>query len=309
MQDQIESILFISLSCVGDAVMTTPVLECLHGHYPEAVIDIVSDPRSEIIYRHCPYRGTIFIKNKKGFMRGSLTLMREVRYKRYDLIVDLRTDGLAYLLRGKKRLTKWQGRSYGPHAVQGLMGVIRQIHRDQAIPPAKMWLSLDEEKQVDELLSGLPKGPWLAMVPGNINPKKVWPAKSYAALANGLRDTFSAVILDGSKSEKPYTEAVAQDLNLPYVDLAGRTNLLQAAAILKRVSFFLGSDSGPGHIAAAVATPSLIFFSVDTPERVLPWGGKAHALVSKDDWTSNITLKDAMTETRILLEQDGVLSS
>lgn len=301
MPEQIESILFISLSCVGDAVMTTPVLESLHGHFPGACIDIVSDPRSEIIYQHCPYRGEIFIKDKQGFMRGALRLLREVRNKHYDLIVDLRTDGLAYLLKGKKRLTKWQGRSYGPHAVQRLMGVIRQIHQDRDIPPAKMWISPEEQRQADEFLSELPAGPWLVMVPGNINPRKVWPAERYAALANKLGDKFAAVILDGSPNEKTFTREVSRGLDLPYVDLAGRTSLLQAAAVLKQASFFIGSDSGPGHIAAAVATPSLIFFSVDTPERVLPWGGTAHALVSKDDWTRNISLEEALTRTRALL--------
>jgi ADP-heptose:LPS heptosyltransferase len=301
MPEHVESILFISLSCVGDAVMTTPVLESLHGHFPSARIDIVSDTRSDIIYKHCPYRGEIFIKDKQGFMRGAVKLLKEVRHKRYDLIVDLRTDGLAYLLKGNQRLTKWRGHSYGPHAVQQLMGVIRDIHQDLVIPPAKMWLSRDDEDKANELLAELPTGPWLAMVPGNINPKKIWPAQRYAALGNDMRDKFTAVILDGSPKERPFTQAVARDLKLPCVDLAGRTSLLQAAAILKQASFFVGSDSGPGHIAAAVGTPSMIFFSVDRPERVLPWGNNAHALVSKDAWTKNIPLQDAIGKMRSIL--------
>ena len=41
MTDNVKNILFISLSCVGDAVMTTPVIESLHQSFPDARFDIV----------------------------------------------------------------------------------------------------------------------------------------------------------------------------------------------------------------------------------------------------------------------------
>ncbi len=59
-EDNVERILFITLSCVGDAVMTTPVLQTLHKKYPHALIDVVADKRSSILFyamslsrRHC----------------------------------------------------------------------------------------------------------------------------------------------------------------------------------------------------------------------------------------------------------------
>jgi heptosyltransferase III len=301
MQEQPRSILFISLSCVGDAVMTTPALEALHNCFPEAKIDIVSDARSDILYQHCPYRGRVFLKNKKKFLRGSLDLLQQVRKTSYDLIVDLRTDGLAYLCRGKKRLTKWGKKPYGEHAVEQLLGVVREVHQDKDIPPAKVWLTAKEQDYADGLLSSLPGSKWLAFAPGNVNEKKIWPGENYAALADNLRDTFSGVILDGSAEEKPYTEAVSANLHVPFVDLAGRTNLLEAAAVLQRASLFVGSDSGLGHIAAAVSTPTLTLFSVDTPERVLPWSKKAEWLQSPDDRAVSIRLEQVIEKTRSII--------
>ena len=55
-----QQILFITLSNIGDAIMTTPVLERLHQLYPDASIDLVCDPRSQSLFEHCPYRGEIF---------------------------------------------------------------------------------------------------------------------------------------------------------------------------------------------------------------------------------------------------------
>jgi len=292
------SILLVSLSCVGDAVMTTPVLEALHLAYPEARIDIVSDRRSDSIYTHCPYRGKVYIKDKKLFMRGALALLKQVRKQEYDLIVDLRTDGLAYFCKGKKRLTKLHKQTYGKHAVEDLMGVIRSIHGEREIPAPRVWLTAKENAYADTLLSGLPGERWLAFAPGNLNEKKVWPAGNYAALANALVDVIDGVILDGSPREKEVTTAVGKKLNVPFADLAGQTNLLQAAAVLSKASLFVGADSGLGHIAAAVGTPTLTLFSVDSPERVLPRGKQAMFITSPDVYSRSIQLDDVIAMAR-----------
>ena len=86
--------------------MTTPALERLHQLYPEAVIDLVCDARSKILFEHCAYRGDIFLKEKKQGKKGLFKLVRLLRKKRYDLVVDLRTDGLAYLLRGQETINQ-----------------------------------------------------------------------------------------------------------------------------------------------------------------------------------------------------------
>jgi ADP-heptose:LPS heptosyltransferase len=54
------------LSNIGDAVLTTPALECLHPCYPEAVIDLLADARALDALEHCPNRGDIFLKEKSG---------------------------------------------------------------------------------------------------------------------------------------------------------------------------------------------------------------------------------------------------
>ena len=92
-----KTILLITLSNIGDAVMTTPVMTALHNKYPRAVMDIVADARSGEIFTQCPYKGEIFLKDKQAGWQGLLRLVKQLRMKRYDLMVDLRTDGLTLL--------------------------------------------------------------------------------------------------------------------------------------------------------------------------------------------------------------------
>ena len=56
------------------------------------------------------------------------------------------------------------------------------------------------------------------------------------------------------------------------IDLVGRTDLLTAAAILRRSALFIGNDTGLMHLAAASGTPTLGLFGPSPVERYAPWG-------------------------------------
>ena len=131
----INKILFIGLSSVGDVVMTTPVLASLQNEYPKALFDIVVDKRGIELYKNFPKLNKVYLKDKDKPLRGVPDLLLQLWKNRYDLIVDMRTDGLAYLLRAKKRYTKFFARSYGSHAIEDLMGIIAPLHGDRPIPP------------------------------------------------------------------------------------------------------------------------------------------------------------------------------
>ena len=301
--EYVRRILFITLSPVGDLVMTTPVLEALHQAYPGAVVDIIADRRSSQLLIHCPYRGEILHKDKDRLLRGAPPLLLSLWRRRYDLIVDLRTDGMAYLFRGRRRLTKWHAVPYGPHAVEAMMGVIREIQGQAPIPACKLWLSDAERGYAATALAHLPPGRWLVLGPGcgGSEPQKVWPKQHYIALADALKDVINAVILVGEPKDAALTAAIEHSLTLPHVDLAGATSLLQAAALIERAALFVGSDSGLGHVAAAVGTPTLSFFSTDRPERCRPWGNNAAWLLHESGDARLIPVSEAETAIRTRL--------
>ena len=294
--------LFITLSNIGDALLTTPVLQFLHQHDEAATIDIVSDERSSMLFLHCPYRGEIYHKQKQRFLRGVPALLSELRRKRYDLVVDLRTDILARLVRADKRLVKTAGGGH-VHAVERHFAAVSPLTEGEEIPCTTLWLGQEDRDYADGVCRQLPGNRWLCIGPGANWEKKIWPAEKFAQTADELRNGFDALVLLGNEADNRQAELVAARAALPCVNLCGRTTLLQAGAVLARMSLFLGNDSGLGHVAAATGAPSFTLFGPGNPERYHPWGPRAAWHAAADRIIENIpvtTVVDGVLEHLLL---------
>lgn len=273
--------LFISLSNVGDAIMTTPALEVLHRCDPAALIDIVADRRSAEVFEHCPYRGRIICKDKRLGWRGVWRLVRDLRRTRYQVVVDLRTDGLAYLIRARRRLTKWgAGRPAGRHAIEGLMTVVAPLNPGGGVPSTRVWLDGTEREFARRAVAGLPGRRWLALGPGAKWSEKMWPAARFVELVAELSDLYDAAILLGGPGDVAAALEVQRGLRLPILNLAGRTRILEDCAVLRHAAALVGNDSGLGHMAAAVGIPTLTLFGPTDPERYRPWGPYSGCIVA-----------------------------
>jgi ADP-heptose:LPS heptosyltransferase len=266
-------VLLVGLSNIGDAVLTTPVLNALHQLFPDAPLDIVADRRSADVYEPCPFRRTVFYKEKRTLLRGLPGLLRQLRRERYELVVDLRTDFLAYLVRARARLAKWRAQPYGPHAVERHMGVIASLYGAQALPAGSVWPGPEHHAAAARALAAGVR--WLGIGPGARWPPKIWPAPRYVELIAALRTEFGGVALFGDRADAGAARAIAAASSLPCVDLCGRTTVLEAAATLGRCACFVGNDSGLGHLAAAMGTPTLTLFGPGDPARYRPWGAGA----------------------------------
>ena len=133
----------------------------------------------------------------------------------------------------------------------------------------------------------------VAIHPGAGTAVKRWTALKWAAVARAVCAPGEPLILTGSESERPFTDAIARLMSQdvpgdggsphPILDLAGRTDIGTLAAIYARCRLVLGPDSGPLHIAAAVGTPSVSLFGPADPERFGPWGPpERHRVVASD---------------------------
>ena len=293
-QPDTNKILLITLSNIGDAIMTTPVLEALHKTWPLATIDIVTDARANQLFAHCPYSGRVVLKDKRAGWRGTVALVRQLRHTRYDLVVDLRTDGLTLLLRSGHRLTRRGSRPLGHHAVERHFGVISRYIDTTNIPAAVIHIPEAAHNFAREQLSGLPGQRWLALGPGARWQPKRWPALHFRALVNQVQEKFDAVILLGDTTEIAVCQDIGSQLPLPAINLAGKTDLLQAAAVLARAQLFVGNDSGLGHIAAATGTPTATVFGPGDPARYHPWHPQARWIQSSTGNVEDITV-DAVT--------------
>jgi len=301
--DTAEHILLVTLSNIGDVLMTTPVMEVLHRQHPGAMMDIVADPRSCELLEHCPYRDHLVHRDKQQGLRGTLALVKQLRQRRYDLIVDLRTDGLAWLLRARHRCTRQGGKRSTGHAVERHLGVIARHTGISEIPPTRIWLTTAEHSHARHLLSGLPGKRWLAIGPGARWEPKRWPVRQFRELAQIQADHFDAVVLLGSGDDAAHCREIAAGLSLPCLDLAGRTSLLQAAALLQQMRIFIGNDSGLGHLAAAVDIPTVTVFGPGEPERYHPWNRRGVWLRSQSGRITDLPAGGVADAVTALLER------
>lgn len=273
-----ERILFITSTRIGDAVLSSGLLDHLARAHPGAAITIACGPLAAPLFRAAPGVVEVIVMTKRPLSRHWLDLWRRVAARRWDLVVDLRASGIAYLLNaGQRRVKSTRDRTPRHKTLEAA-----QVLGLDPAPDPVVWL---DEGARSEALARLPEGgPILALAPAAAAPFKEWPRTRFAALAEALTgpggalDGARVAVFGGPGDEAAGREAVAGLDPARVIDLTGKLGILESAACLARADVFVGNDSGLMHLAAAVGTPTLGLFG-PTDERLYgPWGKKARAI-------------------------------
>ena len=116
--------------------------------------------------------------------------------------------------------------------------------------------------------------PLLAVAPGCANgPAKRWPADHYGRLvAHAARQWGAVPVLVGGRQDAEATAAVAAASGADCVDLAGKTDILDLAAILACSRAVIANDTGAAHLAGALGARTLVLFGPTDPLRTKPLG-------------------------------------
>ncbi|MFQ5784194.1 MAG: glycosyltransferase family 9 protein [Alphaproteobacteria bacterium] len=270
------NILFITSTRIGDAVLTTGLLDHLARRYPKARITVACGPAAMPIFDAAPNVVRRIVMEKRKWALHWFDLWRECVkvWWGWNLVVDLRGSLVAHFLIARRRRIYRGGRS-GRHRLYALAKVLRL-----AEPPAPIvWTASGHETAAERLLPE--DGPVLALGPTANWRGKIWRAENFIALCQRL--TAPDGILPGARIAvfgaadereiaRPVLEAAPADR---LVDLVGALDLPTAAAALARCALFVGNDSGLMHIAAAAGTPTLGLFGPSRPEVYAPWGEHA----------------------------------
>ena len=264
-------ILFVTGTRIGDAVLSTGLLGHLVEHNPGARFTIAAGPAAAPLFEAVPGLERILSVAKRRYALHWLDLYRRAVLRRWDLVVDLRGSALAYLLAARQRRVMGKGDA-GLHRVRQLASLFALDP-----PPAPLlWTAAGHERRAAELVP--PGAPVLAMGPAANWRGKQWRAERFAELAGRL--TAAAGPLPGARiavlaAAHERAQAAPLLAAIPAgrcLDLVGRTDLLTAAAALRRCALFVGNDTGIMHIAAAAGTPTLGLFGPSLPTQYAPWG-------------------------------------
>ena len=100
---EVKEILIVSLSNIGDVVLTTPVITALRGHFPEAKITVVVGERAVSLLEGSRLIDRLVIYRKKSSLFSKLGFLAELLKRRYDLVVDLRHTLIPFLVSARRR--------------------------------------------------------------------------------------------------------------------------------------------------------------------------------------------------------------
>ncbi len=255
----IEKVLWITLSNIGDVILTTPVLSWIFEKFPKAHIYVVVDAKTKGIFEHDNKIHKVYIYQKKASIKEKWQWMQDLRREKFDLIIDQRRSLWPWVLGGRyTNSLPWKLPSKNKHAVIRHLEVLSKWeipHEIQFYFP----IGTLDEKHLNSIRKFCEYQPasLIGLAIGAADPLKRWSELKYQALADKIRHDFQCkFILLGSINDQniPWPDS------LDVLDLRGQTSIKELGAVIRSLDILITNDSGPMHLASALQCPVLAIF-------------------------------------------------
>jgi heptosyltransferase-1 len=332
---RVDRILIVRLSAMGDVIHTMPAVYALRSAFPEAMIGWLIEERwSELLCapaasrrgprsQQRPLVDWVHTVNLTGWRESLFTLStlqqiatvwNDVRDACYDVAIDLqgaiRSAVLARWSRAsltygpaqprESPASLWYTRrviTRGSHVVEQNLSVAEAMAR-QKLKVARVDFPFDPEVEAptDQQLSQLGFNNFAILNPGAGWGAKRWPAERYGEVARRLAENgVHSLINYGPGEESLADDAVAASRGAARSTPSSLTELI---ALTRRAKLFIGGDTGPLHLAAALGVPVVAIFGPTDPARNGPYGTRSVVLRSP---------ASATTHARSLQPDEGLL--
>lgn len=285
-------ILIVRLSAIGDVIHGLPVLCALREALPEAFLGWIVEGRAADLLEGHPALDAL-VRVPRGWLKSPREVWRVHRRMhalRFDAAIDLQCltkSAIAARLSGARRrigkagedgreLSKWFHNELvacgGSHVIEHYLELVKPL----GVSSPQVRFDLPERdvdvRMAEEFLrtQGL-RGRRIAILnPGAGWPSKVWPAERYGELARHLAKAHgvASVAVWGVPGELPLAQRIVAASD-GHATLAPATSMTELAALCRRAAVFVGSDTGPMHLAVAVGVPTI---SLHGPSRA-EWCG------------------------------------
>jgi heptosyltransferase-3 len=284
-------ILIIRLRSLGDLVLETPSIAALHSWRPDLRINVLVESRFAAVLEGNPaIAGLIF---SRGLGETALDLLR----RKFPIVFNQHGGPRSAMLTGASGSALrvgWAGYQYsflynvavpvarefyGVPAVHTVEHRISQFYftglSRGPIPRAQVFAQPDAITRVAGKLEekGIAAGaPYAVLQPGARLPEMRWPVAKFAEIARWLREKhgIASVVNLGARDDEIATE-VRNELGNCAVVLDSQLDISELIALVAASRIFVGNDSGPAHLAAALLRDSVVIFSVTDPVQWRPW--------------------------------------
>lgn len=297
----VRRVLVIKLRHHGDVLLSSPVLSVLKSHAPHADIDaLVYHDTRDMLSEH-PALSQLFTIDRQwkklgifGQAAAEWRLFSQLRARHYDLVIHLtehkrgawlaRLLGARFAVAPSGNFGKFFAKSFSHrypvisgnrrHTVEIHLDALRRIGIYPAPEQRRLQLCAGDAagQSVRQRLAACGVNDrYLVVHPTSRWLFKTWPAERMAALIDSLSAQGETVVLSAAPAseEMAMIDAIRQRLRQPVASVAGELNLKQLAALIGGAHAFIGMDSVPMHIAAAMQTPCIALFG---PSGDIEWG-------------------------------------
>lgn len=288
-------ILFITLSNIGDVVLTLPALDFLRAAFKEAKIICLAAERPREIFENNPAIDRVIIYDKHAKLREKIRLFYRLRKEKFDLVVDLRNTLLGIFLAARYGTPLF---SAAPEDIKHMherhLYKVKELiarHKEFAMPlqndiqRTSFYVSQNDREYINQALkeNGISgKDKIIIIAPGARSHVKRWPEEKFLALIEAIIKEFGArIILVGDKDDSATARYISGNLLYRILDLSGKTGLRQLAYLLKMANLVITNDSAVLHLASYVDRPVIALFGPTNEQKYGPWS-KTRSVVKKD---------------------------
>jgi heptosyltransferase-1 len=322
-----ESILVVRLSAMGDIIHTLPAVAALREAFPHATLGwLVEERWAELLctlryprsgrrsaqrplvdrvhsVNTAEWRRTLFSFNTWQQMAVGLSELRGVRY---DAAIDFQGAVRSALLARwsgarvvygsiqprENAASMWYTRQVPPsgtHVVEQALALAQAVI-EHPMPDSQLTFPVDRdaEHKIDGLTANIRD--FAILSPGAGWGAKRWPAERYGIVARELEKNGIQSLVNYGPGEEELAVAVE--------NASGSTarkvccSVAELIALTRRARLFVGGDTGPMHLAAALKIPIVAIFGPTNPERNGPFGTRAVVLRSASSATNHARLHD-----------------
>ncbi|UCH65463.1 MAG: glycosyltransferase family 9 protein [Ignavibacterium sp.] len=279
--ENVNNLLIVRLSSLGDILLVTPLIRTIKNKYPGIDIDFVVRDEYKDVLKLNPHLRDVYIFHRDNNKIKELT--SKVCNNKYDLVIDLQNNIRSH------RLLSCFGDSvvkYKKLHVKKFLLILLKINllKDTPQIPARYASVLDNfilDKQGPELFTDKPPYPKLSdankligICPGSKHFTKMWPEEYFIQLGKTLEKNGFNVVLFGGSDDKEICKRISSILSSA-INLSNNNDILQTAADMKICDVIYCNDSGLMHTATAVGVPVIAFYGSTVKEfGFIPYNAK-----------------------------------
>jgi lipopolysaccharide heptosyltransferase II len=274
---------------IGDSVLLIPTINTIRQACPECTIDVLAEKRNAAVFQFAP-------GIRKVYLYDTLTGLPAVLRNRYDVVIDTEqwyrlsaavarmTNAplkIGFASNDRERLfTHPVAYFIDAFEMDSFLSLLQPlaITIPQVVSAPFLHIPDSAADTAASLLEGVSGKTIIALFPGSSVREKCWGTERFISLATRLTQGGAAIVIVGGQEEVSTGEEiirVASGLNL-----AGKTSLVESAAVIARADVLVSGDSGLLHIAAGLDIPTVAMFGPSSIAKWAPRGGR-HRVVGK----------------------------